>query len=156
MVFIHGIFLRLRMSTWPQLLASSFQFSSSKHGRTKQAQSETRCLIGTHFYHYLAKSLGWRDKEAEDLEDFVQVTFKIQFLLTLLHYKWTPLLWVVSIFMTFVVIAWSLICMLPSGSVVFTQVWFLLLHPSIPRTFGYVWRHFRLPQLVVEGFAMNS
>lgn len=28
--------------------------------------------------------------------------------------------------------------------------------PPIPRTFGYVWRHFRLPRLVVEGFAMNS
>lgn len=64
-----------------------------------------------------------------------------------------PLLWVLSIFMAYTAIAWSLICTLPLDR------WFLLgvifgpLH--LTRTFGGIWRHLRLSQWVVEGFAIG-
>lgn len=90
MVFINQIFLGLCMSNWLQLLAPGFQCSSSKHGRTEQAQRETRCLMGTHISGICQSGKDEEVKNWETRGAFLQATFKIQFLLTLLHCNWTP------------------------------------------------------------------
>lgn len=60
-----------------------------------------------------------------------------------------PLLWVLSVFMAFTAIAWSLICTLPLDQWFLSRVIFAPPHPT--RTFGNVWRHLGLSQWVVGG-----